>query len=88
MHEMGEMKGAQELRVDDVLVQKLRENLETIRKLTSQLKEMQEQMNSMSDSEISRSGIKSQWEMVSLFQSACNDSKFSFHAEPRQTSAS
>ena len=52
MHEMGEMKGAQELRVDDVLVQKLRENLETIRKLTSQLKEMQEQMNSMSDSEI------------------------------------
>ena len=30
MHEMGEMKRAQELRVDEVSVQKLRENHETI----------------------------------------------------------
>ena len=51
MHEMGEMKRAQELRVDQISVQKLRENHEAIQKLTSQLKEMQEQMNSMSDSE-------------------------------------
>ena len=29
MHEMGEMKRAQELRVDEVSVQKLRENHET-----------------------------------------------------------
>ena len=41
------MKRAQELRVDEVSVQKLRENHETIQKLTSQLPEMQEQMNSM-----------------------------------------
>ena len=47
---MGEMKRAQELRVDEVPVQKLRENHETIQKLTSQLQEMQEQMNSMNDS--------------------------------------
>ena len=40
--EMGEMKRAQELRVDDVSVQKLRENHETMQKLTSQLQEMQE----------------------------------------------
>ena len=33
---------------------------------------------------ISRSRIKLQWEIVLQFQSACNDSKFSFHAEPRQ----
>ena len=32
MHEMGEMKRAQELRVDEVSVQKLRENHETIQK--------------------------------------------------------
>ena len=50
MHEMGKMKRAQELRVDEVSVQKLRENHETIQKLTSQLQEMQEQMNSMTDS--------------------------------------
>ena len=38
---------AQELRIDEVSVQKLRENHETIQKLTSQLQEMQEQMSSM-----------------------------------------
>ena len=75
MHEMGEMKRAQEQRVDEVSVQKK--------------KEMQEQMNSMNDSgEFSRSGIKLQWEIVLRFQSTCNDSKFSFHTEPRQTLAS
>ena len=50
MHEMGEMKRAQELRVDDVSVQKIIEIHETIQKLTSQMQEMQEQMNSMKDS--------------------------------------
>ena len=50
MHEMGEMKRAQQLRVDEVSVQKLRENHETTQKLTSQLQEMQEQKNSMNDS--------------------------------------
>ena len=50
MHEMGEMKRAQELRVDEVSVQTLRENHETIQKLISQLQEMQEQINSTNDS--------------------------------------
>ena len=50
MHEMGEMKRAQELRIDEVSVQKLRENHETIQQLTSQLQQMQEQMNSVNDS--------------------------------------
>ena len=50
MHETGEMKRAQELRVDEFSVQKLRESHETIQKPTSQLQEMQEQMNSMNDS--------------------------------------
>ena len=44
------MKRAQELRFDEVSVQKLRENLETLQKLTFHLQEMQEQMNSMNDS--------------------------------------
>ena len=50
MHEMGEIKRAQEQRIDEVSVQKSRENLETIQHLTSQLQQMQEQMNSMNDS--------------------------------------
>ena len=37
--------------------------------------------------ENSRSGIKLQWDIVLRFQSICNDSMFSFHAEPRQTPA-
>ena len=45
MHEMGEMKRAQELRVDEFSVQKLRESHDTIQKLTSQLQEMQERVN-------------------------------------------
>ena len=49
-HEIGEMKRAQELRVEEISVQKLRENHETIQKLSFQLREMQEQMNSMSGS--------------------------------------
>ena len=46
----GEIKRAQEQRVDEVSVQKLRENHETIQQLTSQLQQMQEQMNSVNDS--------------------------------------
>ena len=44
------MKRAQELPVDEVSVQKLRESHEMIQRLTSQLQEMQEPMNSMNDS--------------------------------------
>ena len=47
MHEMGETKRAPELRVDEVSVHMLRDNRETIQQLTSQLQQMQEQMNSM-----------------------------------------
>ena len=50
MHEKGEIKRAQEQRTDEVSVQKLRENHETIQQLTSQLQQMQEPMNSMNDS--------------------------------------
>ena len=47
---MGEMKRVHGLRVDEFSVQKLRESHKTIQRLTSQMQEMQEQMNSMSDS--------------------------------------
>ena len=46
---MGEMKRAQEVRVDELSVQKLRESLETSERLTSQMQGMQEQMISMID---------------------------------------
>ena len=47
---MGEIQKAQELRVDEVSVQKLRENHETIQQLTFQLQQMHEQMNSINSS--------------------------------------
>ena len=82
---MGEMKRAQVLRVDEISVPKLRENHETIQKLTSHLQVMQDWMNSVNDSgdfqdvESNYSG-----RLCHVFQSNCNDSKFSFHAQPRQ----
>ena len=85
MHEMGEVQKAQELRVDEVSVQKLRENHETIQQPTSQLQQMQEQMNSMNDSgDFQGCGIKFGWKVVSRFQSPYYDSEFSFLAQPRQ----
>ena len=48
MHEIGEIKRAQELRVHEV--KKFRENQETSQRLTSPLQQTQEQMNSMNDS--------------------------------------
>ena len=50
VHEMGEMKRAQELRVDEVSVQKLREGHETIQRLSSHMQELQEMVNCMNDS--------------------------------------
>ena len=49
-HEMGEMKRAQESQIDTFSLQKLGESHETVQRLTSQLQEVQEQMNSMNDS--------------------------------------
>ena len=40
MHEMGEIERAQEPRIDEVSVQKLRENHETIQRLTLQMQEV------------------------------------------------
>ena len=85
---MREVKRAQELRADEVSVQKVRENHETIQQLTSKLQQMQEQMNSKNDSgdfqdvESNYSG-----RVVLRFQSACNDSQFSCFAQPRQKTA-
>ena len=50
IHEMEELTRAQELRVDEVSVQKLRESHDTIQKLTSQMQELQDRVNCMSDS--------------------------------------
>ena len=50
MHEVGEMKGAQALPVDEFSIQKFREGHETIQRLTSQVQELQERMNYLNDS--------------------------------------
>ena len=81
MHEMGEMKRAQELRVEEDSLQNSGENHDTIQKLTSQMQDMQGHMNSVNDSgEISRSGIKAQCQVFFSSQPA--------KLVPRQTPAS
>ena len=77
MHEMREMKRAQEQRIDEVSMRELSEDHETIQKLTSQLQEMQNQMIQMNDS----------GEFQEVESNHSDDSKFSFHAKPRQTLA-
>ena len=56
MYEMEEMKRAQEPRVEEFSVQKINRKFETIQRLTSQVKDMQRQMNSMNDSGENDSG--------------------------------
>ena len=64
-HEMGKMKRAQVQQDDEFSMRKFRENHETIQQLTSQLQQMQEQMNAMNtsvefqDMESDKSGILS-----------------------------
>ena len=50
VHEMEELRRAQELRVDEFSAQKLRESHDTMQKLTSQIQELQESVNCMNDS--------------------------------------
>ena len=85
---MEEIKRAQEQRVDEVSVQNWRSKSWDNTKAhftiaaNARTNEFHEWFR-----RISRSGIKLQWEVVLRFQSTCNDSEFSFHAEPRQTLA-
>ena len=48
IHEMEQLKGPQELRVDEFFAQKLREPHDTIQKLISQKQELQERANCIS----------------------------------------
>ena len=50
IHDMGELKRAKALRVDGFSVQKLRQSHATIQELTSQIQELHERVNCMSDS--------------------------------------
>ena len=50
IREVGELKRAQELRVDEFSVQTLRDSHDTIQKLTSQIEQLQERVNCMNDS--------------------------------------
>ena len=49
IHEIGELKRAQELRVDEFSVQTLRESHHKIHKLNSHIQELQERANCMTD---------------------------------------
>ena len=80
MHGIGEIKRAQEQRIDVVSAQKFTANHETIQQLTAQLQQMQEQMNSMTDSVDFK-----MWNQIKVrFRSTCDDSVFSCFAQPQQ----
>ena len=84
MHEMGEMKRAQELRVDEFSVQKLRESHETIQRRTSQVQELQERMNYLNDSgELHEVESNYREKCFTRSQSTSKDSKSAIHAELR-----
>ena len=59
-----------------------------MQKLTSQLQEMQEQMNSVNNSGEFQEVESNHSGRLSYVSSQLAESKFSFHAEPRQTLAS
>ena len=85
IHEMGEMKRAKELRVDEFSVQKLRESHETIQRLTSQVQELQERMNYLSDSgEIHEVESDFCGKSFTRSQSTSKDFKSAIFAELRQ----
>ena len=50
IHEVEELKKAQEMRVDEISIHKLRQSHVTIQELTSQIQELQERVNFLNDS--------------------------------------
>ena len=88
MHEMGEMKRAQELRVDEFSVQKLRESHETSQRLTSQVQRITGKDGLFECIwRNPRSRVELWWKMFRRSQSTSKDSKSAINAELRQTLA-
>ena len=75
MHEMGEMKRAQELRVDEVCAKNKRKSWDNTKAHLSVAGNARADEFNEWFGRNSRSGIKLQWETVLRFQSACNDSQ-------------
>ena len=84
IHEMEELRRAQELRVDEFSVQKLRESHDTIQKLTSQIQELQERVNCMKDAgEFQDFESNCSGKNFSRSQSTGSRSKSSINVAPR-----
>ena len=82
IHEMEELRRAQEMRVDEFSVHKKRESHATIQDLTSQIRDLQERVNCMNHSKLSRYTIDLQWKIISRSQSTDSRSKSSIYVEP------
>ena len=83
IHEVEELKRAQEMRIDEFSRNELRESLATIQELTSQVPELQERMNYMRFPRISRYRVDLQGKIISRSQSAGSRSESSSYVEPR-----
>ena len=81
---MEELRRAQELRVDEFSVQKLRESHDTIQKITSQIQELQERVNFMKDAgEFQDFELNCSGKNFSRSQSTVSRSKSSIYVAPR-----
>ena len=83
IHEMEELRRAQELRVDELSVQHLRESHDTIQRLTSQVHELQEIVNCTNDSGEFQETESNYSENFLTFQLIDSRSKSSIYVEPR-----
>ena len=82
IHEVEELKRAQEMRLDEFSRHELRECHATIQELTSQIKELQERKNCMNHS-TEGCRINLEWKIIPRPQSTGNYSKSWWDAEPR-----
>ena len=82
MHEMGELKRAQDLRVDEFSAQQLGKSHDTIQKLPSQIQELQEKVNCMNDSGEFQD-IKSNYSGKLSHVTSQTRSKSSIYVKPR-----
>ena len=85
IHEVQQLKRAQEMRVDEFSIHKLRETLDTIQGLTSQIQELQKKKkNFMSVSWMFQDVVSAcSGKLSHVPQSAGSRSKSSIHVEPR-----
>ena len=82
MDEVGELKRAQEMRVDEFSVQKIEKVMMRYRSSLHKYRSLQEEVNCMNYSRDFQQRIDLQWKIISRSQLVCIPSKSSIYVEP------